>query len=173
MRWKKVSSRPCLGKVWGFLCAHATFEAVFQFLISSAICHICCLCFSFYLFFLTWNSGLFCRKEGARGLQALLGGVRVRGPEHLHRPSTPLHQGHDHIGKQPGVRGEKTDGDPGLPDPTPPLKTRFRKWFSVKADFRGQCFHKHSFLWPVSNAWGGGSVCHQTGFYCISPLLLL
>ena len=44
-------SRLGLGKSWGFLYAHVTFEAVFRSLIPLAIWHICSLCFSFLVFF--------------------------------------------------------------------------------------------------------------------------
>lgn len=96
-----------------------------------------------------WSPGISSRKEQSRRAQALLGGTRARRPNIFtdHLPHSI--QGHDHEVKQPGVRGEKTDGDHRLPAPAPSLQTCFRRRSSEKAGFRGQRFYKHSLRGPV------------------------
>lgn len=84
-----------------------------------------CLCFSFVTFSLSLffshshslqkpNSGISSRQEGTGGLEALMGGMKAKLQEHLHRPSTPLN-----IGSWPqsqwtrGQRGESRWGPEG------------------------------------------------------------
>ena len=113
-------SRLGLGKVWGFLYAHVTFEAVFWSLIPLAIWHIRCLCFSFlnfFFFFWKYNSGFSSRKGGTRRLQALLGGLRARLHRHRYRPSPRLGRGSwPRSQTTQGQRGESRWG-PRAPGP--------------------------------------------------------
>lgn len=88
-------SRLGLGKIWGFLCAHVTFEAVFRSLIPLAIWHIWCLCFSFlnFFFFLEVKFCLFFqegRSKRASGTAGRPGGEAA--PTSL-QPSTRLGTG--------------------------------------------------------------------------------
>ena len=136
-------SRLGLGRIWGFLYAHVTFEAVFRSFIPLAIWHICRLCFSILVFFLEVKFWLFFQEGRSKRASGAAG--RPEGEaaptsftDHLPHPV----QGHDHIVKQPRVRGEKADGGHGLPGPTPPFKTCRRVAFS-ETDFRGYCFYKH------------------------------
>lgn len=113
-------SRLGLGKSWGFLYAHVTFEAVFRSLIPLAIWHICSLCFSFLVFFfleakfwLFFQEGRSKRASGTAGRPEGGSGTNIF-TDHL--PHSV--QGHDHIVKQPRVRGERADADHGLLGPT-------------------------------------------------------
>lgn len=125
-----------------------TFETVFQAPIPVAIWHTHCLCFSFLTFFLFFFGSQILaflpgrkEREGCRHCREARGrSCTVAFTDHV--PHSV--EGHDHVVKQARVRGEKTDGDRGLPDPTPSFQTCFRGRFSVKADFRGLCFYKHS-----------------------------
>ena len=141
-------SRLGLGKSWGFLYAHVTFEAVFRSLIPLAIWHICSLCFSFLVFFFFWSEILAFlpgrkEQEGFRHCWEAWGGKRH---QHLYRPSTPLGTGSwPHSQTTKGQRGESrcgpwAPGANGLLGPTPPFKTFREEWLSVKQISEGIAF---------------------------------
>lgn len=109
-------SRLGLGKVWGFLYAHVTFEAVFRSLTPSAIWHICCLCFSFLNNFFFWEAQFWLFFQEGRNKTASGPAGRPDGEAAptSYRPSPDSAEGHDHAVKQPRVRGERADGAHGL-----------------------------------------------------------
>ena len=99
--------------------------------------------FSIFFFFWKRNSGFSFRKEGARGLQALLGGLRAKLHQHLYRPSTPLRTGSwPHSQTTKGQRGESRCG-PWAPGAHTSFQDLSQRVAFSETDFWGYCFYKH------------------------------
>ena len=127
-------SRLGLGKVWGFLYAHVTFEAVFRSLTPLAIWHICCLCFSFLNEFFFSGSTILAFLPGRKEQD----GFRPCW-EAWRRGCTNILQTIPRLGRGSWPRSQTTQGQRGREQmgrtgswPAPPFKACPREWFSEK-----------------------------------------